>query len=229
MAAGAVVVIAVLEKKLADNSIIGIAAALSIVLRLALPFVALGSAIFDFTLRGVFMISEWLEKQRAKAALLQVFKSGNIGVTYSYGNGKTNGMVYPQVRTVQFDYKNKAVLYTFSLPVGMDPKEIKKKEYCFQQVFGQNIKLKGEIKEFKLIVYTTTLSSEHKYDYQQNVPSFENMALSIVAGIDLNGNIIVFDLLKNPHLLIAGETGSGKSTQLRSILPPLFKRYRPIV
>ncbi|MBS4191960.1 DUF87 domain-containing protein [Bacillus sp. FJAT-49705] len=53
------------------------------------------------------------------------------------------------------------------------------------------------------------------------------MKLPIVAGLDINGNIIVYDMVKNPHLLIAGETGSGKSTQIRSILSTLIKSVSP--
>lgn len=106
------------------------------------------------------MISVWIEKQHAKAVLFQVFKSRNIGSAFSYG--KTNGMIYPKIRNVYFDYNKKAVLYTFSLPVTMDPKEIKKKEYCFQQVFGENIEIEGELREFKLIVYTEALPLENK-------------------------------------------------------------------
>lgn len=102
------------------------------------------------------MITVWIEKQRAKDVLLQVFKRGNIGATYTYG--KTIGTIYPKIRNVHFDYNKKAVLYTFTLPVGMDPKEMKKKEYCFQQVFGENIEIEGEFREFKLIVYTETIS-----------------------------------------------------------------------
>jgi DNA segregation ATPase FtsK/SpoIIIE, S-DNA-T family len=169
------------------------------------------------------MIGEWFAKQKAKAALFQIFKNGEM--SYSYGENK--GKIYPKIRSVKFDYKNKSVRYAFSIPAGMDPKEIKKKEYCFQQVFGKNIELKGEIKEFSLIVYTASLPSNLKYDYEKYVHSFEGMALPIVAGIDLNGNIIVFDMLKNPHLLIAGETGSGKSTQLRSILTTLIQALPP--
>ncbi|GIN72996.1 hypothetical protein J14TS2_34710 [Bacillus sp. J14TS2] len=41
--------------------------------------------------------------------------------------------------------------------------------------------------------------------------------------MDRNGQYVSFDLLKQPHILIAGETGSGKSTQLRSILTTLIK------
>lgn len=171
------------------------------------------------------MIKEWLAKQQAKAALLQVFKNGEIGISYSYGQNK--GMVYPKIRSVKFDYKNKAAKFYFSIPTGLDPKDVKKKEYCFKQVFGEHIELKGEIKEFKLTVYTAVLPSVIQYDYEKYVPHFRKMKIPIVAGIDINGNIIVYDMVKNPHLLIAGETGSGKSTQLRSILSTLIQALPP--
>lgn len=171
------------------------------------------------------MIKDWLAKQKAKAMLLKVFKDGDIGISYSYGQNK--GMVYPKIRSVRFDYDNKAVIYSFSLPTGLDPKEVKKKEYCFKQVFGKNLELKGEIKEFKLTVYAVSLPSELTYDFGMYSELFKGMKLPIIAGLDLNGNIIVFDLVKNPHLLIAGETGSGKSTQLRSVLSTLIQALPP--
>ncbi|MCM3405933.1 FtsK/SpoIIIE domain-containing protein [Cytobacillus oceanisediminis] len=167
------------------------------------------------------LIKEWFAKQQAKAALLKVFKDGDIGISYSYGQNK--GMVYPKIRSVKLDYENQAVIYTFSIPTGLDPKDVKKKEYCFQQVFGKHIELKGEIKEFKLTVYAAVLPSVLKFDYEAYVPHFQDYKIPIVAGIDINGNIIVYDMVKNPHLLIAGETGSGKSTQLRSVLTTLIK------
>lgn len=171
------------------------------------------------------MIKEWFAKQRMKAAVFQVFRNADIGISYSYGNNK--GTVYPKIRKIKFDYDHKTAICYFSLPTGLDPKEIKKKEYCFHQVFGQNIEIKGEVKEFQLTVYAASLPSELNYDFELYSPSFEGMALPIVAGVDLNGKQIVFDLVKNPHLLIAGETGSGKSTQLRSILSTLIQAVPP--
>lgn len=106
------------------------------------------------------MTAVWMEKQQAKAILLKVFKSGNIGAAFSYG--KTNGLIYPKIRNVYFDNKKNAFLYTFSLPFGMDPQEIRKKEYCFQQVFGENIKIEGEFREFKLTVYMMQIESQLK-------------------------------------------------------------------
>lgn len=171
------------------------------------------------------MIKEWFAKQKAKAALLQVFKNGEIGVSYSYS--QNNGMIYPKIRSVKFDYKSKAAIYYFSIPTGLDPKDVKKKEYCFKQVFGENIELKGDIKEFKLTVYAAVLPSVLQYDYERYVPHFKGFKIPIVAGLDINGNIIVYDMVKNPHLLIAGETGSGKSTQLRSVLSTLIQALAP--
>lgn len=171
------------------------------------------------------MIKNWLAKQQAKAALIQVFKSSEIGINYSYG--QNNGMVYPKIRSVAFDYDKKTVKYSFSLPTGLDPKEVKKKEYCFKQVFGQHIELKGEIKEFSLTVFVSVLPSVLKYDYKSYIPYFHRKALPMVAGMNINGQLIVYDMVKNPHLLIAGETGSGKSTQLRSILTTLIQTVQP--
>jgi DNA segregation ATPase FtsK/SpoIIIE, S-DNA-T family len=171
------------------------------------------------------MIKEWFAKQRMKASLFKVFRNADIGISYSYGDNK--GTVYPKIRKVKFDYVRKTAICYFSLPSGLDPKEIKKKEYCFHQVFGQNIEVKGDVKEFKLTVYAATLPSELTYDFEAYSPSFKGMALPIVAGMDLNGKLIVFDLLKNPHLLIAGETGSGKSTQIRSVLATLIQALPP--
>ncbi|MGM0878709.1 MAG: FtsK/SpoIIIE domain-containing protein [Bacillota bacterium] len=51
--------------------------------------------------------------------------------------------------------------------------------------------------------------------------------LGIICGQDRNGQYVSFDLLKQPHILIAGETGSGKSTQLRSILTTLILSKKP--
>ncbi|WP_419880439.1 FtsK/SpoIIIE domain-containing protein [Peribacillus sp. B-H-3] len=52
------------------------------------------------------------------------------------------------------------------------------------------------------------------------------MKLPIVCGVDTNGGTVVYDKVEHPHLLIAVETGSGKSTQLRSVLTSLITTLR---
>lgn len=51
--------------------------------------------------------------------------------------------------------------------------------------------------------------------------------LVAVVGTDIEGNVIVCDIAKMPHLLIAGSTGSGKSVCVNSMLISLMYRYTP--
>jgi S-DNA-T family DNA segregation ATPase FtsK/SpoIIIE len=51
--------------------------------------------------------------------------------------------------------------------------------------------------------------------------------LAISLGLDVSGKAIVADLSKMPHLLIAGQTGSGKSVCINAILSTLLFRAAP--
>lgn len=169
-------------------------------------------------------MKKWWAKHQAKATLLTVFKRGEIGNRYSYSSN--TGMIYPKIQSVTINQKEKSLTYVFTIPTGMDPKEIAKKEYCFTQVFGEQISLKGDSKRFTLKVYLTTKINV-SYDLDRYQVLAEKMGIPIVCGIDMNGSPVVYDMVKHPHLLIAGETGSGKSTQLRSILSSIIQLRSP--
>jgi DNA segregation ATPase FtsK/SpoIIIE, S-DNA-T family len=49
-------------------------------------------------------------------------------------------------------------------------------------------------------------------------------ALPLPLGVDVYGSLLVADLAEMPHLLIAGSSGSGKSTALHSIILSLLSR-----
>jgi S-DNA-T family DNA segregation ATPase FtsK/SpoIIIE len=51
--------------------------------------------------------------------------------------------------------------------------------------------------------------------------------LGIAVGKDISGTPIVTDLAKMPHILVAGQTGSGKSVMINTILTSLLYRNSP--
>ncbi|MBL6665183.1 MAG: cell division protein FtsK [Rickettsiales bacterium] len=56
---------------------------------------------------------------------------------------------------------------------------------------------------------------------------FSQDALPMILGKDIGGEIVVADMAKMPHLLIAGTTGSGKSVGLNVMILSLLFKLRP--
>ena len=51
--------------------------------------------------------------------------------------------------------------------------------------------------------------------------------IAFSAGRDIGGNVIISDIAKMPHLLIAGSTGSGKSVCINTIIMSILYRAKP--
>ena len=55
----------------------------------------------------------------------------------------------------------------------------------------------------------------------------KNYDLPIILGKDISGNVIVADLARMPHLLVAGTTGSGKSVAINTMIMSLVYALTP--
>ncbi|MEK7014133.1 FtsK/SpoIIIE domain-containing protein [Bacillus sp. FSL M7-1020] len=168
----------------------------------------------------------WLKKKKYKYQLEEVFKKAKLYDEHITRGGKVP--IYPKIHDVFVG--NESVRYTFTLPNGVDPAQIHKKWFCFQQILGENLMMEGNIKKFVLHVFHSNASLQpYDYSYKQWQPLLKQYRLPIVVGRDQFGNTIVYDMVDSntPHLLIAGETGSGKSSIVRVILATLIQQMSP--
>ena len=62
---------------------------------------------------------------------------------------------------------------------------------------------------------------------EADVMRLEETKLTVSLGLDVSGNPLVADLARMPHILIAGQTGSGKSVGINSFLGSLLFRTAP--
>lgn len=160
---------------------------------------------------------------KARYKITKAFRAGNIYKVID--SGENEKKIFPKIHSVKV--KDHLTEYVFTLPTGLNPDLLKKNYFAFEQVFGKQIKLDGEVKKFVLNVYPRKNKDDFIYDAEMISKIVNNHRLGIMCGRERTGECISFDLLKQPHILIAGETGSGKSTQLRSILTTLILNKRP--
>lgn len=71
----------------------------------------------------------------------------------------------------------------------------------------------------RMVTFRELIDSDKWDDFKAGLP--------IALGRDLEGQPIIADLSKMPHLLIAGATGSGKSVCINTIITSLIYRYTP--
>lgn len=62
---------------------------------------------------------------------------------------------------------------------------------------------------------------------EKNFAKNSNYELPVALGKDINGNYVVADLAKMPHLLVAGQTGSGKSVGMNGLIVSLLYKKSP--
>lgn len=100
-----------------------------------------------------------------------------------------------------------------------------------------SMSLAGRKVRFEKIVFGKTTSSFEIPNSKSTVVSFKEIfeampkidkrSLILPFGKDINGDFVFGDLVKFPHLLVCGQTGSGKSVLIHSFLVALMMRYSP--
>lgn len=171
---------------------------------------------------GAFVVYRGMPAPAARAKINKLFRDGELYI--KKGNGKptkakTEIRLYPLVNRVSIYHDCMQIVFT--IPDGMDPKKIINSLWLFKQGFGENIELIGQYKTFTLALYGADIK---QFAYEPALlPAVDKYRLPIVTGKSRKG-WEVYDMVDHPHLLIAGETGSGKSVALRSILTTLVDR-----
>lgn len=133
--------------------------------------------------------------------------------------------IYPSI--IKMEQDTKKITFVFNVPKGLSPDTFEKGLFVFKQHFNEYLDLEMNEKRGILKVYKKGLPTKLKYKYSGISDSLKKKRLPIICGMNLEGDIFSFDLVKFPHVLIAGETGSGKSSHIRALLTTLIKTKGP--
>jgi S-DNA-T family DNA segregation ATPase FtsK/SpoIIIE len=132
----------------------------------------------------------------------------------SLGLGKADN--YPVLK--RSDDKGAYKLYEFTLPDGMAVAEFEKHKDALQQFAGKQIDIEYGFKNVLLKEYSGRMKDSYPY-----IPVKTKGKVEIPFACDKTENIVTIDLSNDrPHLLVAGESGCGKSTAVRSIITYLI-------
>ena len=123
--------------------------------------------------------------------------------------------------------------YELEMPAGVSIKRL----LALQEDIAYNLSSNGDIRIEAPIPGRRAVGIEVPNDRIATVglrdiimsPEFmeSKSSLSIALGKDISGAVKTFSLIKVPHLLIAGTTGSGKSVCINAIILSLIYRYSP--
>lgn len=105
----------------------------------------------------------------------------------------------------------------FSLPPGISSKQIEAKRTELEEYLNGDIKISVRKRKLIIQVFTGKLKSYYKYKFVDTKSICE-----FPIGYTHENKVLMIDLEKVTHVLIAGETNSGKSTLLRVIITNLI-------
>ncbi len=106
----------------------------------------------------------------------------------------------------------------FSLPIGISTNDFERHKSAIEQYLNKKIQIKYHAKNVIIEVYEKELDREYAYEKIET-----KGVVSFPVGYSFGDKVEIINLADHgPHMLIAGESGSGKSTALRSIITNLI-------
>lgn len=118
------------------------------------------------------------------------------------------------------DYGAKLI---WSLPPGISRKEIENKLQYFEEQTKGQIFLSNKGKILMMEVYTAELPKMVEFEYTES-----NCYLPVPVGVNAKGELHIVDLARIPHMLVAGQTGGGKSSFLHILIIYMLMTNRDI-
>lgn len=100
-------------------------------------------------------------------------------------------------------------------------------ENSLKCAFGDNIRLNKYYAPKTLAIEYIKTDDSRYFGLKEVINDDNNLELPLYLGINTDNEKTAIDLAKAPHLLIAGETGSGKSVCLASIITSLIYKKTP--
>lgn len=134
------------------------------------------------------------------------------------------GMI-TKTRIVDIDINNRSTLYHMDCINFLEYPKIKKNLVSLQAALHTKIKMIDSKKaQFAFEINNETATIVH---FKSIVKTMEKAGLNCVIGRDTENNDITLNLEKAPHVLIAGQTGSGKSVLQNAMIASLLMNYTP--
>ena len=100
-------------------------------------------------------------------------------------------------------------------------------ENSLKCAFGDNIRLNKYYAPKTLAIEYIKTDESRYFGLKEVINDDDNFELPLYLGINTDNEKTALDLAKAPHMLIAGETGSGKSVCLASIITSLVYKKTP--
>ncbi|MDJ1478651.1 FtsK/SpoIIIE domain-containing protein [Bacillus sp. LS15-K4] len=168
---------------------------------------------------------EWMYKLKFKKMLRRCFLDAEVCVKKKANDREFTQ--YPLIHNVQ--EKDDHLQVVFRLPKTIPIEKLLNKHFVFQRYFGEHTFFKAdEIGGVTMRIYTKDpFKQTFVYDYNLYEEQAKKYRVPILVGFE-DGGYTFLDLIDPaPHLLIAGQTGMGKSSTVRSILTTLVLSKTP--